>query len=63
MTPLINKIWQLKIWTDTRGQDFYEYALIVAFIASAYAAIAPGIAANVSTVFSKVTSNVALAGS
>ena len=34
-----------KIWKDQRGQDTVEYALIVAFIASAAAAISPAVAA------------------
>lgn len=34
-----------KFWQDQRGQDTIEYALIVAFIASAATAISPAIAA------------------
>jgi Flp pilus assembly pilin Flp len=34
-----------KFWQDQRGQDTVEYALIVAFIASAATAISPAIAA------------------
>ena len=35
----------LKFWQNQRGQDTVEYALIVAFIASAAVAISPSIAA------------------
>jgi Flp pilus assembly pilin Flp len=62
MTTLVNAIWKLRIWKDTRGQDFLEYALIAAFIATAYGAITPAIGPSISTVFSKVTSNLVKAG-
>ena len=62
MTTLVNAIWKLRIWKDTRGQDFLEYALIAAFIATAYGAITPAIAPAVVTVFSKVTSTLTKAG-
>jgi pilus assembly protein Flp/PilA len=62
MTILVNAIWKLRIWKDTRGQDFLEYALIAAFIATAYAAITPAIGPGVANVFSKVTSALTKAG-
>ncbi len=34
-----------KFWQDQRGQDTVEYAMIVAFIASAATALSPAIAA------------------
>lgn len=56
MTTLVNAIWKLKIWKDTRGQDFVEYAMIAAFIASVFGALSPDIANSISTVFSSVGS-------
>jgi Flp pilus assembly pilin Flp len=61
MKALENAVWELRIWKDTRGQDFLEYALIAAFIATAYGVIVPVAPADV-TVFSKVTSALTKAG-
>ena len=58
---IINRIWALKVWSDTRGQDMLEYALFVASIAVFYVAISPNVAASVSTVFSKISSTVSTA--
>jgi pilus assembly protein Flp/PilA len=44
------------IWKDRRGQDMIEYALLAGFITVASVAIVPGIATNISTVFTKVNS-------
>jgi pilus assembly protein Flp/PilA len=49
-------IWKLRIWKDTRGQDLIEYALMAGFVAVAAGAIMPGVAASISTIFSKVGS-------
>ena len=62
MTAIVNSIWKLKIWKDTRGQDFAEYALIAAFIVLTYGAISPHVAPAVCNVFSKVQSNLTKAG-
>jgi pilus assembly protein Flp/PilA len=50
-----NLIWKLRLLKDTRGQDLIEYALMAGFIAVAAGAIVPGIAASISTIFSKVS--------
>jgi len=62
MKAVLNSIWKLKIWKDTRGQDFLEYALIAAFIVLCYGAISPQVAPAVCNVFSKVQSNLTKAG-
>ena len=49
-----NLILKLQVWKDTRGQDLIEYALMAGFVAVAAGAIMPGIATNISTIFSKV---------
>jgi pilus assembly protein Flp/PilA len=53
---LMKLIWKLRIWKDTRGQDLIEYALMAGFVAVAAGAIMPGVAASISTIFSKVGS-------
>ena len=44
-----------RMWTDTRGQDLLEYALIAGFVAVAAGAIFPTtLMPNVSMIFSKL---------
>lgn len=50
-----------RIRKDNRGQDLIEYALMAGFVAVAAGAIMPGIADNISTIFSKVASTMSLA--
>ena len=40
----------------TKGQDLIEYALMAGFVAVAAGAIMPGVASNISSIFSKVAS-------
>jgi Flp pilus assembly pilin Flp len=60
MQKITNLILQLKTWTsvqmNTRGQDLIEYALMAGFVAVAAGAIMPGVATNISVIFSKVAS-------
>jgi Flp pilus assembly pilin Flp len=63
MTEVMSSMWRLKIWKDTRGQDFLEYALIAAFIVVAYAAFSPQVAPAVAAVFTKVNGSLIQAGS
>lgn len=51
-----NLLLKLKIMKDTRGQDLIEYALMAGFVAVAAGAIMPGVATNISSIFSKVGS-------
>ena len=51
-----NLLLKLKVWKDRRGQDLIEYALMAGFVAVAAGAIMPGVATNISTIFSKVAS-------
>jgi pilus assembly protein Flp/PilA len=51
-----NLILRLKIWTDQRGQDLIEYALMAGFVAVAAGAVMPGVATSLSQIFSKVGS-------
>jgi pilus assembly protein Flp/PilA len=54
MKKVTNMVWKLRIWKDTRGQDLIEYALMAGFVAVAAGAIMPGVATNISKVFSKI---------
>ena len=46
---------------DKRGQDLIEYALMAGFVAVAAGAIMPGVADSISTIFSKVGTNLSSA--
>ena len=63
MKSAIDAIWRLRIWSDNRGQDLIEYALMAGFVAVAAGATIPPVANNISTIFSKITSIMAVAGS
>ena len=63
MTAVMNAIVKLKIWSDNRGQDLIEYALMAGFVAVAAGAIMPGIATSISTIFSSVASALTAAAS
>jgi pilus assembly protein Flp/PilA len=45
-----------KIWSDKRGQDLIEYALMAGFVAVAAGALMPTVANSISTVFSNINS-------
>jgi len=53
----------LTLWTDRRGQDLIEYALLAAAVAVAAGAIFPPVViSSVSSIFSKVGSVITQAG-
>jgi len=52
-----------RIWKDRRGQDLIEYALMAGFVAVAAGAIMPSVASSISTIFSEVSSVLAVAAS
>jgi len=53
--------WLLLLWKNQRGQDLIEYALLAATIAIVVAGfLPPAIMPSVSTIFSKITSSMAL---
>ena len=47
---------RIRVWSDDRGQDLIEYALMAGFVAVAAGAIMPGVATSISTIFSKISS-------
>lgn len=61
MTRIITMIWKRRIWTNTRGQDLIEYALMAGFVAVAAGAIMPGVSTSISTIFSKIGSTMTAA--
>jgi len=56
MRKLTTLLWQIEIWSETRGQDLIEYALMAAFVATAAGAITPQMMVGVSVMFSRVGS-------
>jgi pilus assembly protein Flp/PilA len=51
----------LRLWKDQRGQDLIEYALLAAAIAIIVAGfLPPSVMPSVSTIFSKITSSMAV---
>ena len=51
----------IRIWRDRRGQDLIEYSLMAGFVAVAAGAIMPGVAHNISIIFSKISSTMTAA--
>jgi pilus assembly protein Flp/PilA len=54
MKKLQQRLIQLAIRKDTRGQDLVEYALAAGLVAVAAVACMPGLSGTVNTVFSKI---------
>ena len=54
MNKLVNMVWKLRIWKDTRGQDLIEYALMAGFVAVAAGAVMPDVSRSISDIFSKI---------
>jgi Flp pilus assembly pilin Flp len=52
----MTRILKLRVWVDQRAQDLIEYALMGGFVAVAAGALMPGVATNISRVFSQITS-------
>ena len=63
MKKIMNLVWNLRMWNDTRGQDLIEYALMAGFVAVAAGAIMPGVSTQITTIFSKITSSLTVAAS
>ena len=50
------RVWVDAIRADTRAQDLVEYALMAGFVSVTCGALMPGVAANISKIFSQVAS-------
>jgi pilus assembly protein Flp/PilA len=49
-------ILKARVWSDVKGQDLIEYALMAGFVAVAAGAIMPGVSLSISKIFSSVAS-------
>jgi Flp pilus assembly pilin Flp len=47
---------KVRVWVDQSAQDLMEYALMGGFVAVAAGALMPGVANNISKIFSQVSS-------
>ena len=56
MFKLHTLAFHLKLWSDSKGQDLIEYALMAGFVAVSAGAIMPGVATSISQIFSQVAS-------
>lgn len=54
---LVNFVLRMRLWKDTRGQDMMEYGLFAASVCLMYAAVTPSVATSVSSIFSKIATN------
>jgi pilus assembly protein Flp/PilA len=54
--PLQVRIWVDALRANTAAQDLVEYALMAGFVAVASGALMPGVASNISRIFSSVNS-------
>ena len=61
MTRIKDLIFKVMIWSDNRGQDLIEYALMAGFVAVAAGAVMPNVATSISTIFSKIASTMTAA--
>lgn len=60
MSRTMLRYW-LNFWKDQRGQDFIEYSLLAAAIVIVVAGFLPqDVMPSVSTIFSKITSGMAI---
>jgi len=48
---------KLSAYKNTSGQDLIEYALMAGFVALTAAAVLPGVASSISTIFSQVVTS------
>jgi Flp pilus assembly pilin Flp len=56
MKQLNQSILKARVWSDVKGQDLIEYALMAGFVAVAAGAIMPGVSSSISKIFSSVAS-------
>ena len=54
MMLLANLSLNLKIWSDSRGQDVMEYALAAGLVATVVVALSPSLGSSIVGIFAKV---------
>jgi Flp pilus assembly pilin Flp len=61
MRRILRSHWLFNFWKDQRGQDFIEYSLLAAALVIVVAGFLPqNLMPSVSTIFSKITSGMAI---
>ena len=63
MNNILGRLLSLFNGRDSKGQDLIEYALMAGFVAVAAGAIMPGVASQISVIFTAVSSALTAAGS
>ena len=63
MLRMIRFLVKWQIWSDQRGQDIIEYALLAALVTVSAVAVVPGVGSSINIVFSRVNSVMILAAS
>jgi pilus assembly protein Flp/PilA len=63
MTGIASFVLSLKALRDTQGQDLIEYALMAGFVAVAAGAVMPNVATSIGTIYSQISSVMAVAAS
>jgi pilus assembly protein Flp/PilA len=61
MNSPVDYLLRMRIWADQNGQDLIEYALMAGFVAVTAGAIMPGVANNITKIFSKIGSSLSAA--
>jgi len=56
MNRVFRTIWRLRLWSEVRGQDMVEYALLAGFVAVAAGAVIPDVSQAMSSIYSRVSS-------
>ena len=62
MERIVEILWKIRLWNDSRGQDLVEYALLAGFVAVAAGATIPSVSASMSTIYSRLASKLVEAG-
>ena len=62
MKTLIETARRLEIWTDERGQDLVEFALLASLAAAAAGLFVPDLSASMQSIYSKMASKLVEAG-
>ena len=62
MKQLFAKIYALRSWEETKGQDMIEYALMAGFLVVVPAVFMPTFTASIAGIFARIRTTLAGAG-
>jgi Flp pilus assembly pilin Flp len=62
MDRVLQQVLRWRIWSERRGQDLVEYALLAGFVAVAAGVFIPDVSAGMSTIYSRMASKLVEAG-